>query len=232
MPSCSVLILKFRKHEVVEQPLILHITKDIHIFTLVKTDTNVYKIMCCCPTRMDVTLAWRWLHVIPKYAAIFVTTKLKTVTELVALMVLLYPLLLISETWHTRLWYILTNISKGRAASILVMKMKAVHFFGCSVNFYRKTQRRNSEALILHATSAFNLSFVRKTKTKLWTKSLEKTCNFQQTYHRCCWVLTVLFATSTSLSATLFSPEPCSFFFWTYIRDKYFNHLLLVTTDL
>ena len=57
MPSCSVLILKFPKQEVVEQPLLLYITIDIHIFILVKTDTNVYTIMYCCPTRMDVTLA-------------------------------------------------------------------------------------------------------------------------------------------------------------------------------
>jgi len=39
-----------------------------------------------------------WLHVMPKYAAIFVTTKLRIVTELVVLMAFLYPLLLISES--------------------------------------------------------------------------------------------------------------------------------------
>ena len=152
----------------------------MHIFILVKTDTNVYIITCCCPARMDVNLAWRWLHVMPKYAAIFVTTKLRTVKELVVLMVLPYPLLF-SEMWHVRLWCILTNISKGRAASIFVVKTKAAHFLGGSVNFYHTTRRRNSEALILHATSGFNLSFGRRTRTKLWTKSLEKTCNCQQT---------------------------------------------------
>jgi len=104
----------------------------------------------------------------PKYAAIFVTRKLKTVRELVVLMFLLHSLLLISETWHIRLWYILTSISKGNAASIFVVKTKSAHSFDGPVNFYHTTHGRNSEVRILQATSGFNLFFVRNTKTKLW----------------------------------------------------------------
>jgi len=61
----------------------------------------------------------------------------------------------------------LTSISKGHAASNFVVKTKAAHSFGGSVNFYHMTQCHNSEVRILQAASGFNLLFVRKTKTKL-----------------------------------------------------------------
>jgi hypothetical protein len=54
--------------------------------------------------------------------------KLRWVTELDVVTAFLYPLLLISETLHIRLWFILTNISKGLSASIFVAKNEGSSF--------------------------------------------------------------------------------------------------------